>query len=43
MVLLHVVIVSEGKRFFCVLVCCMGSTVYLAGRHLKNGVAIATG
>ena len=26
----------QGKRFFCVLVCCTGSAVYLAGRHLKK-------
>ena len=25
-----------GKHFFCVLVCCTGSAVYLAGRHLKK-------
>ena len=26
----------QGKRFFCVLVCCTGSTMYLSGRHLKK-------
>ena len=26
----------QGERFFCVLVCCTGSAVYLAGRHLKK-------
>ena len=26
----------QGKCFFCVLVCCPGSTVYLAGRHVKK-------
>jgi len=27
---------KAGKRFFCVLMCCTGSAVYLAGRHLKK-------
>ena len=26
----------QGKCFFCVLVCCTGSAVYLAGRHVKK-------
>ena len=26
----------QGKRFFCVLVCCTGSTVYLAGQHVTK-------
>ena len=27
---------AKYKRFYCVLVCCMGSAVYLAGRHVKK-------
>ena len=28
--------IRQGKHFFCALVCCIGSTVYLAGQHVKK-------
>ena len=28
--------IRQGKCFFCVLACCMGSAVYFAGQHVKN-------
>ena len=28
--------IRQNKHYFCVLVCCTGSGVYLAGRHLKK-------
>ena len=34
--LIFVANIKQGNRFFSVLVCCAGSAVYLAGRHVKK-------